>query len=63
MNPGSISVRNLEDGFSLAEIVKLFPGVTQEQACSVLKHSARCTTAAVSSVSILFNCWLENVER
>jgi uncharacterized protein (DUF433 family) len=39
---------NLEDGVSLAEFVDLFPGVTQEQARSVLEHAARSTAAAVA---------------
>jgi uncharacterized protein (DUF433 family) len=39
---------NLEDGISLAECVDLFPGVTPEQARSVLEHAARSAAAAVA---------------
>ena len=39
---------NLEDGVSLAEFVELFPGVTEQQARSVLEHVARSTAAAVA---------------
>jgi uncharacterized protein (DUF433 family) len=35
----------LEDGSSLADFVELFPGVTPEQARSVLEHAARSTAA------------------
>ena len=40
--------RTWTDGISLAEFVELFPGVTQEQARSVLEHAARSTAAAVA---------------
>ena len=35
----------LEDGSSLADFAELFPGVTPEQARSVLEHAARRTAA------------------
>jgi uncharacterized protein (DUF433 family) len=46
--PVAALFQNLEDGVSLAEFVDLFPGVTQEQARSVLEHAARSTAAAVA---------------
>jgi uncharacterized protein (DUF433 family) len=46
--PVAALFENLEDGISLAEFVELFPGVTQEQARSVLEHAARSTAAAVA---------------
>lgn len=46
--PVAALFKNLEDGISLAEFVDLFPGVTQEQARSVLEHAARSTSAAVA---------------
>jgi uncharacterized protein (DUF433 family) len=36
---------NLEDGVSIGEFVELFPGVTLEQARSVLEHAARSALA------------------
>jgi uncharacterized protein (DUF433 family) len=39
---------NLEDGVSLAEMIELFPGATQERARLVLEHAARGTAAAVA---------------
>jgi len=41
--PVAALFENLEDGISLAEFVELFPGVTPEQARSVLEHAARST--------------------
>ncbi|MEB3261458.1 MAG: DUF433 domain-containing protein [Cyanobacteriota bacterium] len=46
--PVAALFENLEDGVSLAEFVELFPGVTPEQARSVLEHAARSTAAAVA---------------
>jgi len=46
--PVTALFENLEDGISLAEFVELFPGVTQEQARSVLDHAARSTAAVVA---------------
>jgi uncharacterized protein (DUF433 family) len=46
--PVAALFENLEDGVSLAEFVELFPGVTLEQARSVLEHAARSTSAAVA---------------
>ena len=46
--PVAALFENLEDGVSLAEFVELFPGVTQQQARSVLEHVARSTAAAVA---------------
>jgi uncharacterized protein (DUF433 family) len=46
--PVAALFENLEDGISLAEFVELFPGVTPEQARSVLEHAARSTAAAVA---------------
>ena len=45
--PVAALFENLEDGVSLAEFVELFPGVTEQQARSVLEHVARSTAAAV----------------
>lgn len=46
--PAAALFENLEDGVSLAEFVELFPGVTEQQARSVLEHVARSTAAAVA---------------
>ena len=46
--PVAALFENLEDGISLPEFVELFPGVTPEQARSVLEHAARSTAAAVA---------------
>ena len=46
--PVAALFENLEDGISLAEFVALFPGVTPEQASSVLEHAARSAAAAVA---------------
>ena len=46
--PVAALFENLEDGVSLAEFVELFPGVTSDQARSVLEHAARSTAAAVA---------------
>mgnify|MGYP006300548921 CR=1 FL=1 len=46
--PVAALFENLEDGVSLVEFVELFPGVTPEQARSVLEHAARSTSAAVA---------------
>ena len=46
--PVAALFENLEDGVSLAEFVELFPGVTEQQARSVLEHVARSTAAAVA---------------
>jgi uncharacterized protein (DUF433 family) len=46
--PVAALFENLEDGISLADFVELFPGVTQEQARSVLEHAARSTAAAAA---------------
>lgn len=46
--PVAALFENLEDSISLADFVELFPGVTQEQARSVLEHAARSTAAAVA---------------
>jgi uncharacterized protein (DUF433 family) len=46
--PVAALFENLEDGVSLAEFVELFPGVTPEQARSVLEHAARSAAAAVA---------------
>jgi hypothetical protein len=48
MLQGAPAPMTVEDGVSLAEFVDLFPGVTQEQARSVLEHAARSTAAAVA---------------
>ena len=37
---------NLEDGVPVGQFVELFPGVTLEQARSVLEHAARSALAA-----------------
>ena len=44
--PVAALFENLEDGLSLTEFVELFPGVTQEQARSVLEHAARSTATS-----------------
>ncbi|MFO8237218.1 MAG: DUF433 domain-containing protein, partial [Prochlorococcaceae cyanobacterium] len=44
--PVAALFKNLEDGVSLADFVKLFPGVSLEQARMVLEHVARSTAAA-----------------
>jgi len=44
--PVAALFQNLEDVVSLAEFVKLFPGVTPKQPRSVLEHAARSTAAA-----------------
>jgi uncharacterized protein (DUF433 family) len=46
--PVAALFENLEDGVCLADFVELFPGVTPEQARSVLEHAARSTAAAVA---------------
>ncbi|MBU6355090.1 MAG: DUF433 domain-containing protein [Cyanobacteria bacterium REEB498] len=46
--PVAALFENLEDGVSLTEFVELFPGVTEQQARSVLEHVARSTAAAVA---------------
>ncbi len=46
--PVAALFENLEDGVSLTEFVKLFPGVTDQQARQVLEHVARSTAAAVA---------------
>lgn len=46
--PVAALFENLEDGICLVEFVELFPGVTLEQARSVLEHAARSTAAAVA---------------
>ena len=46
--PVAALFENLEDGVTLADFVELFPGVTLEQARSVLEHAARSTAAAVA---------------
>lgn len=46
--PVAARFENLEDGICLAEFVQLFPGVTPQQARSVLEHAARSTAAAVA---------------
>ena len=46
--PVAALFENLEDGITLAEFVELFPGVTLEQARSVLEHAARSTAVAVA---------------
>jgi uncharacterized protein (DUF433 family) len=38
-------LENLEDGVPVGEFVQLFPGVTLEQARSVLEHAARSALA------------------
>lgn len=38
-------LENLEDGVPVGEFVRLFPGVTLEQARSVLEHAARSALA------------------
>jgi len=38
--------QNLEDGVQLAEFVKLFPGVTLEQARAVLEHASQSLEVA-----------------
>lgn len=43
--PVSALFENLEDGLSLAEFVRLFPGVTLDQARAVLEHAARSALA------------------
>jgi uncharacterized protein (DUF433 family) len=43
--PVAALFETLEDGSSLADFVELFPGVTPEQARSVLEHAARRTAA------------------
>ena len=37
---------NLEDGVAVDEFVRLFPGVTLDQARTVLEHAARSALAA-----------------
>jgi hypothetical protein len=39
---------NLEDSVSMAEFVELFPGVTEQQARSVLEHVAGSTGVALA---------------
>jgi uncharacterized protein (DUF433 family) len=46
--PVAALFENLDDGVSLAEFFELFPGVTAQQARSVLEHVARSTAAAVA---------------
>jgi len=46
--PVAALFENLEDGVILADFVELFPGVTLEQARSVLEHAARSTATAVA---------------
>lgn len=46
--PVAALFENLEDGICLAEVVALFPGITQEQARLVLEHVARSKAAAVA---------------
>jgi len=46
--PVAALFENLEDGVSLAELIELFPGATQQQARLVLEHAARSTAAAVA---------------
>jgi len=46
--PVAALFENLEDDVTLADFVELFPGVTLEQARSVLEHAARSTAAAVA---------------
>ena len=44
--PVAALFENLEDGVPVGEFVKLFPGVTLEQARAVLEHAARSALAA-----------------
>lgn len=44
--PVSALFQNLEDGVQLSEFVELFPGVSLEQARTVLEHAARSLEAA-----------------
>ena len=46
--PVAALFENLGDGVPLAECVAIVPGVTPEQARSVLEHAARSTAAAVA---------------
>jgi uncharacterized protein (DUF433 family) len=46
--PVAALFQNLEDGVSLTEFVKIFPGVTIEQARMVLEHAARSTAVALA---------------
>ena len=43
--PVAALFENLEDGVSVIEFVDLFPGVTIEQARSVLEHAAKSSLA------------------
>ena len=44
--PVAALFENLEDGVFVGELVALFPGVTLEQARTVLEHAARSARAA-----------------
>jgi uncharacterized protein (DUF433 family) len=46
--PVAALFENLEDGVSLTEFVALFPGVTEQQARSVLEHVAGSTGVALA---------------
>ncbi len=43
--PVAALFENLEDGVSMIELADLFPGVTIEQARSVLEHAAKSSLA------------------
>ena len=45
--PVAALFENLEDGVPVGEFTELFPGVTLEQARSVLEHAARSALATV----------------
>jgi len=44
--PVAALFENLEDGVPVGQFIELFPGVTLEQARSVLEHAARSALAA-----------------
>ena len=44
--PVTALFQNLEDGVQLAEFVELFPGVTLDQARSVLEHASQSLEVA-----------------
>jgi len=44
--PVAALFENLEDGVGIDEFVRLFPGVTLDQARSVLEHAARSALSA-----------------
>jgi len=45
-HPCSGSLRNLEDGAQLSDFIEWFPGVTLQQARTVLEHAARSLEVA-----------------